>query len=182
MLKRSTRVLALVITFVLLVAGTVLSRCQWEPRAAALQMASVEDLGALGAAAEQAMAQQHQHDAEAIAAGTAARAQETARRAEIARQTAERARAAARSSRGTSRSSAAPSGGDFWARLSGCESASNSWSGRYKGYFQFSDSNVATYGITPSSSYEQQKAAAQHLAAHSDPRGQWPTCWARAGG
>lgn len=174
-MPRSTRALALAASL-LLVAGAALGLARCEP-VTALQLASVGDLQALGAQAEQAAAAQQAHDAEAIAAGIAARAEAALRRQEQERQA-----AAARASRGARRSSAAPSGGDFWAALAGCESPSNSWSGTYKGYFQFSNSNVAKYGITPQSSYEEQKAAAQHLAAHSDPHGQWPTCWRRAGG
>lgn len=81
---------------------------------------------------------------------------------------------------------AAPTGGDFWERLASCESPSNSWSGTYKGYFQFSDSNVWNanhqwgFHYTPTASYGEQKAAAQYLAAHSNPYGQWPICWPRA--
>jgi hypothetical protein len=82
--------------------------------------------------------------------------------------------------------SAAPTGGDFWERLANCESPTNSWSGRYKGYFQFSDTNVWNannqwgFHYTPTASYGEQKAAAQYLAAHADPYGQWPVCWPRA--
>jgi hypothetical protein len=81
------------------------------------------------------------------------------------------------------RVTAAPTGGDFWERLANCESPTNSWNSRYKGYFQFSDSNVWNanhqwgFHYTPTASYEEQKAAAQYLAAHANPYGQWPVCW-----
>lgn len=83
------------------------------------------------------------------------------------------------------RVAAAPTGGDFWERLASCESPTNSWSGTYKGYFQFSDSNVWNanhqwgFHYTPTASYGEQKAAAQYLAAHANPYGQWPVCWPR---
>lgn len=179
-MSRSTRVLTPLVLVFLLALGTALARC--DRPAVALQPASVGDLPALGARAEAAAAAQVAHDAQAIAAGIAARA-EAARLAEVRRQAEAQRQAAARASRGGgARSSAAPSGGDFWARLAGCESPSNSWSGPYKGYFQFSDTNVRRYGISPSSSYEEQRAAAQRLAHDADPKGQWPTCWRRAGG
>jgi hypothetical protein len=80
---------------------------------------------------------------------------------------------------------AAPTGGDFWARLRACESPSGGSSGRYRGYYQFTSSSWAAAGGSgdpASASLDEQTARAQYLAAHSNPRQQWPVCWRRAGG
>jgi transglycosylase-like protein len=80
---------------------------------------------------------------------------------------------------------AAPGGGDFWARLRACESPGGSSSGRYRGYYQFTSSSWAAAGGSgdpAAASLEEQTSRAQYLAAHSNPRQQWPVCWRRAGG
>ena len=80
---------------------------------------------------------------------------------------------------------AAPPGGDFWARLRACESPSGSGGGRYRGYYQFTSSSWAAAGGSgdpAAASLEEQTGRAQYLAAHSNPRQQWPVCWRRAGG
>jgi len=77
---------------------------------------------------------------------------------------------------------AAAVGGDVWARLRACESPTNGGK-RYRGYYQFSASSWASAGGTgdpAAASLDEQTARAQYLAAHSDPRHQWPVCWRRA--
>ena len=80
------------------------------------------------------------------------------------------------------RPGAAVATGDVWARLRACESPTNGGT-RYRGYYQFSASAWASAGgrgDPAAASLEEQTARAQYLAAHSDPRHQWPVCWARA--
>jgi hypothetical protein len=80
------------------------------------------------------------------------------------------------------RPASAPRGTDVWARLRACESPTNAGT-RYRGYYQFSQSSWRSAGGTgdpAAAPLEEQTARAQYLAAHSDPRHEWPVCWARA--
>jgi hypothetical protein len=92
---------------------------------------------------------------------------------------------AARAARArTSRSGArgAVPGGDVWARLRACESPTGA-SGRYRGYYQFSQSSwraAGGSGDPAAASLDEQTNRAQYLAAHSNPAQQWPVCWRRA--
>jgi hypothetical protein len=80
------------------------------------------------------------------------------------------------------RPASAPGGKDVWARLRACESPTNGGT-RYRGYYQFSQSSWRSAGGTgdpAAAPLEEQTARAQYLAAHSNPRHEWPVCWARA--
>jgi hypothetical protein len=80
------------------------------------------------------------------------------------------------------RPASAAGGKDVWARLRACESPTNAGT-RYRGYYQFSQSSWRSAGGTgdpAAAPLEEQTARAQYLAAHSDPRHEWPVCWARA--
>lgn len=70
--------------------------------------------------------------------------------------------------------------GDFWERLSHCESPTGR-SGQFVGYFQFSRDTAKKVGIRGSETYEVQKAAAIRWAAIIHPRegtsAGWPRCW-----
>lgn len=68
----------------------------------------------------------------------------------------------------------------FWRRLANCESRYGA-SGMFVGYFQLTWANAARVGISPSSSYEEQKAGAITWLGLIGGRGWttagWPTCW-----
>ena len=92
---------------------------------------------------------------------------------------------APRISRAGPRTAIAPPGADFWSRLRACERPSGRSNGRYRGYYQFTYSSwqaAGGSGDPAAASLDEQTARAQYLAAHSNPRGQWPVCWRRAGG
>jgi hypothetical protein len=82
----------------------------------------------------------------------------------------------------SARPATAVAANDLWARLRACESPTNAGT-RYRGYYQFSQSSwqsVGGHGDPAAAPLEEQTARAQLLAARSDPRHQWPVCWARA--
>ena len=85
---------------------------------------------------------------------------------------------------------ATPATGDFWYRLSWCESRHRqdavSSTGKYLSYFQWSLSTwrAAKDPSDPADprqvSYQRQVVIAQRWAARTNPWTQWPVCWGRA--
>ena len=85
---------------------------------------------------------------------------------------------------------ATPANGDFWYRLSWCESRHRqdavSSTGKYLSYFQWSRStwSAAKDPSDPADprqvSYARQVVIAQRWAARTNPYKQWPVCWGKA--